>query len=207
MRYARKLYVGAHVHFVKVMCREKTLRLLAPMISEARRGKIASVVATRTKNVCVLLENIQDQGNINAVLRSMEAFGFLNVHKVKSTPSPGKKMPPLMRTDAGALRWIHVRNWSSTEECVQYLKQEQGYKVACASPDAPISLSQIDFCQKIALAFGSEGQGISKTLSDVSDITFSVPMVGFVQSFNVSVSAAITLYAAYSQRIQKLVNF
>lgn len=60
--------------------------------------------------------------------------------------------------------------------------------------------------KKIALAFGSEGYGISDFLSKMSDVTFSIPMVGFVQSFNVSVSVALTLYSAYCQRVQKLVN-
>ena len=184
----------------------KALRLLSPMISNARRGKITSVVAGRTNNVCVLLENIYDKGNINAVLRSMEAFGFSNVHQVISAQTSTRKKGSPIRTDAGALQWINVRNWPSTEECVRYLKEEQRYKIACASPDAPTSLTQMDFCQKVVLAFGSEGQGISKSLSDRSDVTFSIPMTGFVQSLNISVSAAITLYSAYSQRVERLVS-
>lgn len=193
------------------MCREvgKALRLLSPMISEARRDKIVSVVASRTKSVCVLLEDVHDRGNFNAVLRSMEAFGFLNVHQVTSARtnlSTERRKQSRMRTDAGALQWVNLRKWSSVEECVEYLKKEQGYKIACASPNAPISLTQVDFCQKVALAFGNEGQGISESLLASSDVTFSIPMVGFVQSFNVSVSAALTLYSAYSQRVERLVS-
>ena len=188
---------------------DKALRLLSPMISEARRGKIASVVATRTHNVSVLLEDVHDRGNVNAVLRSMEAFGFLNVHQVTSSrtkPSTERKKPTRMRTDAGALQWINLKKWSSTADCVRYLKEEQGYKIACASPDSSISLTEMDFCQRTVLAFGSEGQGLSESLLEKSDVTFSIPMVGFVQSFNVSVSVALTLYSAYSQRVQKMVS-
>lgn len=187
------------------MCRnvQEALRFLAPMISDARREKIASVVGARTRTVCVLLENINDKGNVNAVLRSMEAFGFLDVHQVISTPP---KKEPRMRTDVGARQWVNIRKWATTTECVQYLKEEQGYKIACAVPNAPFSLTQMDFCQKTALAFGSEAYGISDSLSEVSDITFSIPMVGFVQSFNISVSVALTLYSAYCQRVQRLVS-
>lgn len=187
------------------MCRkvQEALRFLAPMISDAKREKIASVVGARTRTVCILLENINDQGNVNAVLRSMEAFGFLDVHQVMSAPP---RKGSRMRTDAGARQWVNVRKWASTEECVRYLKEEQGYKIACAVPDAPLSLTQMDFCQKTALAFGSEGYGISDTLSKLSDVTFSIPMAGFVQSFNISVSVALTLYSAYCQRVQRLVS-
>lgn len=191
------------------MCRnkvEKAIRLLSPMISEARREKITSVVAKRTNNVCVLLENINNKGNVNAILRSMDAFGFFNVHHVISTQTtPTKKERP-MRTDSGSRQWINMKKWSSPEECVHYLKEKQGYKIACASPDAPISIEQLDFCQKVTLAFGNEWEGISKSLSDRSDIAFSIPMTGFVQSFNISVSVAITLHAAYSQREERLVS-
>ena len=183
---------------------QEALRFLSPLITAARRDKIASVVAARTRNVCILLENINDKGNVNAVLRSMEAFGFLDVHQVISK-QPRKESR--MRTDAGARHWVNVRKWATTEECVQYLKEEQGYKIACAVPNAPISLTQMDFCcQKTALAFGSEGHGISDSLSKMSDVTFSIPMVGFVQSFNISVSVALTLYSAYYQRVQRLVR-
>ena len=182
---------------------QEALRFLAPMIADARRDKIASVVAERTRTVCLLLENINDKGNINAALRSMEGFGFLDVHQVIATQP---KKDGQMRTDAGARQWLNVRKWGTTEECVQYLKEEQGYKIACAVPNAPISLAQIDFCQKIALAFGSEGYGISESLLKISDIAFSIPMVGFVQSFNISVSVALTLHSAYCQRVQRLVS-
>lgn len=188
-----------------MMCRkvQEALRILAPMISDAKREKIASVVGARTRTVSILLESINDKGNVNAVLRSMEAFGFLDVHQVMSAPP---RKGSRMRTDAGARQWVNIRNWATTEECIRYLKEEQGYKIACAVPNAPLSLTQMDFCQKTALAFGSEGYGISDTLSKQSDVTFSIPMVGFVQSFNISVSVALTLYSAYCQRVHRLVS-
>ena len=188
---------------------EKVLSLLSSMVSESRRVKIASVVESRTRNICVLLEDVHDRGNTNAVLRSMEAFGFLDVHQVASanvTLPLERKRQTQMRTDAGARQWINVIRWTSSEECVRYLKEKQGFKIACASPDAPITLSQVDFRQRVALAFGNEAHGISKYLLDESDVTFSIPMVGFVQSFNVSVSIAISLYAAYSQRVLERVS-
>lgn len=194
------------------MCRtkanevEKAIRLLSPMISEARRGKINSVVAKRTNSVCVLLENINDKGNVNAVLRSMDAFGFFNVHQVISAQTTPTRKERLMRTDSGSRQWINMRQWSSPEECMHYLKEKHGYKIACAAPDAPISIKQLDFCQKVALVFGNEREGISKSLFDRSDTAFSIPMTGFVQSFNISVSVAITLHAAWSQREERLVS-
>lgn len=189
---------------------DKAIKILGPMISEARRRKIESVVSSRTHSVGVLLENVHDKGNENAILRSMDAFGFLNLHRLRSdeagTKEERKTWITQMRTDAGASHWVNVTNWSSTTECVQHLKEKCGYRIACTCPDSPVMISDIDFCQKLVIAFGNERKGISELLLEHADISFSIPMVGFVESFNVSVSVALSLYHAYCQRTKKMVR-
>ena len=179
------------------------------MISEARRRKIESVISSRSRNVAVLLENVHNKGNENTILRSMDAFGFLNLHRLRTdgvdTEKERKTWTSLMRTDAGASQWVDVCNWSNMNECVQHLKGQCGYQIACTRPDAPVSISNVDFCQKVVIAFGNENKGISDPLLEHADISFSIPMVGFVESFNVSVTVALSLYHAYCRRTMKLV--
>ena len=183
----------------------KATRVLASFIAEARKSRIASAVASRTNNVAVLLENITGKGNEYAALRSMDALGFQNVHLVRSPETVGKVKNKDSRTDSGAQNWITISNWTSVSACVKHLKQN-GYKIAAASPEASVSISEVDFTQKIVVAFGNEWNGVSDALLQGSDLRFSLPMCGFVRSFNVSVAVAITLYHAYLQRMLKLVS-
>lgn len=195
----------------RVLLRAKmneAIRKLYPLLSEARRARIDSAVASRTNSVTVVLENVTDEGNENAVMRTMDALGFQFVHRVREPHLPTKRKKTLQpsRTDSGARSWLTVYNWNDTLSCAEHLKQ-QGYVVAVTSPEAGTDITEIDFSsQKIAVAFGQETRGVSNTLMEFSDVVFSLPMCGFVQSFNVSVAVAITLFQAYSQRVAVLVG-
>ena len=192
---------------------EKAVRILSPMLSESRRQRISNVVANRTSSVAVLLENVWDMGNRNAVMRSMDAFGVHTLHTLthgeekKLTHGEkshrGKKSE--MRTDAGALNWLVRRGWSEVDTCVRQLR-EAGYSLASTAPDAEMKLEDIDFTQKVVVAFGNEQTGLSPALLESSDVQFSIPMVGFVESLNLSVSVAVTLHQAHTQRLAKLVR-
>lgn len=186
----------------------EALRKLSPMISEKRKARIASVVASRTNSLAVLLENVHNEANESAVMRSMDALGCLHLHKLQTIPTTeayiawqsNKKMKFPPRTDAGARAWVQTHHWSDTRECIAHLKDRHGYTLASACPSATTPISGIDFSQKVLVAFGNESTGISDKLADLSDLKFSLPMCGFVDSYNISVSVALTLYHAYLQR-------
>ncbi len=190
------------------MMAEKAVKTLAPLLSEARMSKIVSVVACRTNTIAVLLENVTDRGNENAIARSMDALGVQNLHSVrgKTVEAQRKKVRFSNRTDSGARNWIMIHSWADVSTCVKYLKTQGGYKIAVAAPDAEISISELDCTQRLVLAFGNENKGVSEELTELSDTAFSLPMCGFVQSYNVSVSAAISLYHAHRQRVEQLVS-
>lgn len=192
------------MHYISMQL-ERATRFLASCISESRKSRIASAVALRTNTVVVLLENINNEGNENAIVRSMDALGFQNLHRVR-TPDISLQSRRPMRTDSGARNWITIHNWADITTCIKHLRDDCGYKVAVASPDASIPLSKVEFTQKFVVAFGNERNGVSDTLLRMSDLRFSLPMCGFVQSFNVSVAVAITLYHAHMQRVQRLVS-
>ncbi len=184
------------------------LKILSPMLSETRRLKIASVVTSRTRSLGVLLENVdmEGRGNENAITRTMDAFGLLCMHRLGTDAICRKERRlKLDRTDAGSKQWIEVSEWSNVGMCIQSLK-ENGYTVVGTNVSSPLSIMDIDFTKKTVVAFGNEHKGLSKELSEFSDSNFALPMTGFVESFNVSVSVAMTLHHAFSQRILKMVS-
>ena len=194
------------------------LRRLAPLLTEARRQKIADVVASRSGSLAVLLENVADRGNRNAVMRSMDAFGVHTLHTLHTLDSAGEKVETArnkkkknkggetgVRTDKGARNWIVWREWSGASACLRSLKG-RGFKIASAVPDAEVRLADVDLTQRLVIAFGSETEGLSEALLRHSDLHFSIPMTGFVQSLNLSVSVAVVLHSAYTQRLARLVR-
>ena len=195
------------------MCLKEALRRLGPSISERRKDRIASVIGSRSTSISLLLENVYNEANENAIIRSMDAMGCLQLHKLSTRPpklpyiSRWKhkvKFPP--RTDAGARSWISIHQWSNVDQCISHLKEKHGYTLAVTSPAAQISISDLDFSQKLLVAFGNEVGGISDELLELSDINFSIPMCGFVESFNISVAVSLTLYHAYLHRMKNPVS-
>ncbi|MEM6997570.1 MAG: RNA methyltransferase [Patescibacteria group bacterium] len=162
-----------------------------------RLDKIERVAAKRTRNLTIVLEEIYDVGNINACIRSAEAMGILDVHIIEAENTFYKKGK---RTSSGAAKWLNVRKWDSIEECLSSLR-EQGFQiVATTLIDKSIEIGEIDFSCKTALIFGNESQGVSSTAVDFSDRTAFIPMHGFVESYNISVACALSLYTAMLQR-------
>jgi len=185
----------------------KAIERLVPLISSCKRAKIASVVSSRTNYITVLLDNCRDLSNESAIARSMESLGSYQLHRLTSNTFPIVTVRPrkLPRSDAGARKWIFLHQWVDTQQCVTFLK-ENGYSVAVASGNAKLSIKDLDFNRKTVVVFGNEVNGVSNELRQHADVQFSLPMCGFVESFNVSVAAAITLYHAYLHRISTNVS-
>ena len=172
---------------------KEAIKALSAYITDERKLRIQSVVSKRIKSIAVLVEDVKDSGNLNAITRSMDAFGFQDIHQIKY---PGTFLnKPSMRTDGGSRQWVTLHDWYDTEKCVTHLKS-QGYAIGCTHLTARRTIQEVDFKRKLVLAFGNEARGVTDDLTRLSDFTFSIPMVGFVSSLNVSVCAAIALYHA-----------
>ena len=170
------------------------------MISEARLNKIKTVAGARQEGI-VVLEDIHDPHNAAAVLRSCEGFG---IHKVYYIFDKGERFNPRRvgkATSSSANKWLEFEIFSSAKECYKKLKK-QGYKIfATVLDNKAKSLYKTDLKgPKTALVFGNEHRGLSKEAVDLSDTHIYIPMQGFVQSFNLSVTAAITLSEMFRQR-------
>ncbi len=183
------------------------LELLEPFLTPERQEKIRKVVAGRTCNVIPVLENIFDRGNISAVLRSAEALGFQCAHIIEAQ---GDKFKTSARVSKGADKWLDVKSWrnqtpgQATRDCVKSLKAT-GYQIIATHLDERAKpISEIDFTRPTAIVYGNEKDGISKEMIELCDQTVIIPMQGFVQSFNISVAAAISLYHIALERQSKL---
>ncbi len=167
------------------------------MRSEKRSQKINNVVRARQHSLHVVLENIHDPHNVSAIFRTCDAAGVPAVsliYNYEKFPKIGKK------SSASAYKWIEKDKFKSVEECYSELK-EKGFQIIASSISSDsVDLYDIDFTIKTAVVLGNEHRGVSDEATNLADVKFQIPMFGMIQSLNVSVASAITLYEAVRQR-------
>jgi tRNA (guanosine-2'-O-)-methyltransferase len=178
----------------------ESIQQLGPFISESRLAKIEKVLEQRTFNIVPVLEHIYDSGNISAVMRSAESFGFVNFQIIDR---PDGKFKNSNRVSQGTEKWLNIKKNKSTTQCLNQLK-ESGFKIYSTHLDATVAIEEIDFTKPTAILFGSEKDGVSQEALDLSDGKFIVPMFGFAQSFNISVAAALCFYHIFTERTKKM---
>jgi tRNA (guanosine-2'-O-)-methyltransferase len=147
----------------------------------------------------VVIENIHDPHNVSAIFRTCDAAGIPRVslvYNVEKFPKIGKK------SSASAYKWIERDKFKSVDECYRKLK-ENGFTIFASSLDRDSkSIYEVDFTEKSAIVLGNEHRGLSNEAVKQADEKFYIPMFGMVQSLNVSVSAAISIYEAVRQRLK-----
>ncbi len=179
---------------------DQVIEALRPFITAERMKKMENVVAQRTFSILPVVEGLYDLGNVNAVLRSAEALGYQNIHVVQS----GERFKVANRISQGTDHWLDVRKWSTTAECVGFLR-ERGYQLAVTHlSEGAVAIDEVDFSRPTAVVFGNEKEGVSREMVAAADVQFLIPMSGFAQSFNISVAAAITLYHIAQDRKRRL---
>lgn len=171
----------------------QVLELLQEHLTPERRARLDQVVSARSRHVVPMLENIYDRGNVSAVMRTVEAFGFLQMCLVDA---PGARFKAANRVTRGAEKWLDVRPFASAAETVTDLKS-RGYQIWATDLDTSISIDQIDWSRPTAIVLGNEKDGVTREMRDAVDGCFRVPMLGFSQSFNISVAAALIFYRAH----------
>lgn len=190
--YGPELQINANlkVHYQLI------LEKIGPLLTPERREKIQRVVSLRNFDTAVVLEGIYDRGNISAVMRTAEGLGFGNFHVIETQ----EKFKEANRVTQGADKWVEVQKWKKTSDCVKALK-EQGYKICVTHLDEKSKpLHEIDFSGKTALVLGNEKDGVTAEMIKAADERIIIPMSGFVQSFNISVAGALSLYHILQDR-------
>ena len=163
--------------------------------TDRRREKIERVLAHRQPDLTLVLANIHDPHNVSAIYRSCDAFGVDQVHLYYTDtafPLLGKK------SSASARKWVGTRRHRNEEELQKALEGYQVLVTACTPGARP--LRSHDFTRPTAVVLGNEHSGVAPELARIATGELYIPMYGMIQSFNVSVAAAIILAEASRQR-------
>lgn len=168
----------------------RVIERLASRVTEARLRRMESVVARRLLSVQAVMEELVDPHNMSAVMRSADAFGVQRVHAIAG--EHGFLASP--NVARGAQRWLDIMVHDDAEACVRRLRDE-GMAIAVAAAGGEMRPDELAAHARVAVVFGNEHRGVSEGMRALADTTFEVPMVGFTESLNVSVAAAVTLYA------------
>ena len=175
---------------------KRLINHLANLITEERWQLMNKIITDRTKYLTVVLEDIYQPHNASAVLRTCDCFGVHDVHiienKNKYTVNPDVAL--------GASKWLNLQKYNqenkdNTISCIKQLKSK-GYRIVATTPHSnDVNLEDFDLTKgKIALMFGSEQPGLTKIAMEHADEFLKIPMFGFTESFNISVSASIILH-------------
>ncbi len=167
----------------------KLLEYLETYLTDNRRQRFNDVLSNRTKHFTVATEDVYQLHNTSAVIRSCDVFGIQDIHVVEEVNT--KKID--REIAMGAQKWVDVHRYNSVKECISYLKSKD-YRIVATTPHTEgYALKDFDITKKACFFFGRETEGLSQDVLDTADEFLKIPMVGFTESLNISVSAAIIL--------------
>ncbi|MBI9070121.1 MAG: RNA methyltransferase [Melioribacteraceae bacterium] len=168
--------------------------------TEERLNKIIKVVKSRQPSLNVVIENVHDPHNVSAIFRTCDAVGVPKIsllYHIEDFPKISNV------TSSSAVKWVEKERFNKTKECFAKLKKD-GYKIyASMLSENAKNMYDIDFTEKVAIVLGNENRGVSEEAAELAHECFYIPMRGMIQSLNVSVAAAVTLYEAQRQRDAK----
>ena len=168
---------------------------LEEFITPVRLQKFKDILNNRTKHFTVVLEDVYQMHNTSAVIRSCDVFGIQQAHAIEVQHKNVLDKEIAM----GAQKWVDLQYHSNTETCIGALR-EKGYQIIATTPHNDSCLVEdFDVTKKSALFFGSERDGVSESVMKQADGFIKIPMVGFTESLNISVSAAIILQSVTSK--------
>jgi len=171
------------------------LNHLSQYVSDHKKSFIEKVLGQRTRHLTLVLEDIYQSQNASAVVRTCECLGLQDIHIIESESSYSVNKRVLM----GANKWIDLhrykmKGFNNTEICFRKLR-DLGYQILATDPSPDgIPLNEIPVDNKLAIVMGNELRGTSKFALENADQKIFIPMQGFTESLNISVSAAICLY-------------
>ena len=164
------------------------LTYLESFLTPRRKALFERVLEQRTNHITVATQDVYQLHNTSAVIRSCDVFGIQNVHVVEEINR--KKID--REIAMGAQKWVDINRYTTTRECLAELKAK-GYRVVATSPHKGLAPYELSIEQPAALFFGTESTGLSEEVLEEADEYINIPMYGFTESLNISVSAAIIL--------------
>lgn len=161
-----------------------------------RYARIRAMLAARQHDLTVCMEQVHKPHNVSAVIRTADAVGVHEVHAVW----PGSRMRTMVSSAAGSNSWVQVKTHRSIADAVTCLKGQNMQILATHLSDKAVDFREIDYTCPTCILMGQEKTGITREALDLADRDIIIPMIGMVQSLNVSVASALILYEAQRQR-------
>lgn len=180
---------------------------LSGFVSDRRKQRLEEVLAERTRHMCVVLEDVYQAHNASAVLRSSDCFGIQDVHFIENKHNYKISEDVSM----GSTQWLSIKKHNTSENntkaCLTELKNK-GYRIIATTPHKnDKTIAELDVTKPFALVFGTEITGITQDVFDMADEFVKIPMYGFTESFNISVSAALCMYELTSRIRESKINY
>ncbi len=167
-------------------------------ITDRRKKRIENVLHARQPDLTLVMENIHDPHNLSAVMRSADAVGILHVHLLYHG---GQEMPELKRSSsAGAHKWLEVHTHTSVDECFGALRRRNMKIYTTHLQEDAVSIFELDLTKPVALVFGNEHSGVSAEAAGKADGNVLIPQSGMIESLNISVACAVSVFEAFRQR-------
>ncbi len=176
---------------------------LQTLLTERRKDLFKKVLAQRTRHFTVVTEDVYQLHNTSAVMRTCDIFGIQDLHVVEELESKRIDKEIAM----GAQKWVNLYRYDTIKDCISEMKKK-GYQVIATTPHNDSSLLQdFDVTKKSAFFFGKENDGLSDVVMQQADAFLKIPMYGFTESLNISVSAAIILQHVVTKLKETKVNW
>jgi tRNA (guanosine-2'-O-)-methyltransferase len=180
---------------MKTATKKALCEYLSGFITQNKRNRFDEVIRERTRYITVAIEDIYQPHNASAVLRTCDCFGVQDVHIIEN------QNPYQVNDDIalGASKWLSLHHYSGKQEnspeAIKTLK-EKGYRIVATTPHKDdVTLQELSLDKgPVALVFGTEMRGITGGTLEMADEFMKIPMYGFTESFNISVSAALALF-------------
>jgi tRNA (guanosine-2'-O-)-methyltransferase len=181
----------------------KFLEYLETYLTDSRREKFTKVLSQRTKHFTVATEDVYQLHNTSAVIRSCDVFGIQEVNIVEERNSKRIDREIAM----GAQKWVDLNRYHTVNDCISDLKRK-GYQIVATTPHTnDCELHAFDVTKKSCFFFGRETEGLSEDVLNAADCYLKIPMSGFTESLNISVSAAIILQHLTTKLKQTDINW
>jgi tRNA (guanosine-2'-O-)-methyltransferase len=189
--------------YFAVMRDQKLLDYLQSYLTPRRQELFKKVLSQRTNHFTVATEDVYQLHNTSAVIRSCDVFGVQNVHIVEEQNAKSIDREIAM----GAQKWVTINRYHSVQDSIKTLKGK-GYQIVATSPHIESNnLRDFDITKPSAIFFGTEKDGLSEDVLNQADSFIKIPMVGFTESLNISVSAAIILQHITNELKQSEINW
>ena len=167
-------------------------------MTDERRQRIEAVLSKRQNDLTIVLENVFDPHNISAVMRSCDAVGVQEIYVLNTKIPRHKKWGA--RSSSSAAKWLTVHQFENIDECMQQLRSKYKRILSTHLASDAVGLYELDLTQSTALVFGNEHAGVSEEMLSYTDGNFVIPQAGMIQSLNISVACAVSLYEAFRQK-------